>query len=180
MSVVLVTVTIWETWYKVPSYHHWPWTLLWCIRLQETWLSSYLQMLWDNLKDCREEPLIRIRKPYGVKHPTRMLAFTQSRKKTWNIIRKRGYLEIPAVRQETTISMSRAITARCWAGWALSFKGLPGERSAVKQTFLLAPCCKWTPVGTAVGGILPTDVAQTVTAWNWTPGNIEMMFKSRD
>ncbi len=67
--------------------------------------------------------------------------------------------------------MSRAITARGWTGRALGLEGLPGEGSAIKETFLLPTCCKWTAIGTAVGGILPTDVAQTVTARNWTPGD---------
>lgn len=79
-------------------------------------------------------------------------------------------LLIPAVCKETAVSMARAIAAWCRAGGALALEGLPGERSAVKKTFLLPACCQWTAIGTAVGGILPTDVAQTITARNWTPG----------
>ena len=75
------------------------------------------------------------------------------------------------MRQETAISVSGAITAWCWAGWALSLEGLPGEGGAIQQAFLLAARCQRTAVGTAVGGVLPTDVAQTVTARNWTPGS---------
>lgn len=73
--------------------------------------------------------------------------------------------------QETAISMSRAIAAWGRAGWALGLKSLPGEGRAIKETFLLPACCQWTAISTAVGGIFPTDVAQTVTTRNWTPGH---------
>ena len=72
--------------------------------------------------------------------------------------------------QETAISVARAITAWCWTSWTFRLEGLPGEGSAVKKTLLLPACCQWTAIGTAVSGIFPTDVAQTVTARNRTPG----------
>lgn len=76
---------------------------------------------------------------------------------------------IPAVGQETAVSVTGTITARGRAGGAFGFKGLPGERSAIKETFPLPLGGQWTAVGTAVGGVLPTDVSQTVTAGNGTP-----------
>lgn len=61
--------------------------------------------------------------------------------------------------QETAVSMTRPIAAWCGAGRALGLEGFPGEGGAIKETLLLAACCQWTAIGTAVGGILPTDVA---------------------
>lgn len=36
------------------SYHHWHWTLKWCIHLQGACSSSYWPMLWDNLRGWEE------------------------------------------------------------------------------------------------------------------------------
>lgn len=71
--------------------------------------------------------------------------------------------------QETAVSVSGAVAARRRAGRTLGFEGLPGERRSVQKPLLLAACCQRAAVGTAVGGVLPTDVAQTVTTRNWTP-----------
>ena len=79
--------------------------------------------------------------------------------------------QIPAVCQETAVSMARAVTAWRRAGGPFSLEGLPGEGRAVKKTFLLPTCRQGTTIGTAVSGVLSTDVAQTVTARNWTPGD---------
>lgn len=73
--------------------------------------------------------------------------------------------------QEAAVSVARAIAARRRARRALILEGLPGEGSAIKETFLLPAGCQRTAVGTAVRGVLPADVAQTVTAGNWTPGH---------
>lgn len=78
---------------------------------------------------------------------------------------------IPAVCQEAAVSVTGAVAAWRRAGRALGLEGLPGEGGAIKETLLLAACCQRTAVSTAVGGVLPTDVAQTVTAGNWTPGD---------
>lgn len=72
--------------------------------------------------------------------------------------------------QETAVSVARAVAAWRRAGRAFGLEGLPGEGSAIKKSFFLPTCCQRTAIGTAVSGILPTDVAQTVTARNWTPG----------
>lgn len=61
--------------------------------------------------------------------------------------------------QETAVCMTRAVAAWRWAGRALGLESLPGEGSAIKKALLLAACCQRTAVGTAVGGVLPTDVA---------------------
>lgn len=75
--------------------------------------------------------------------------------------------------QEAAISVAGAVAAWCRAGRALGLECLPGEGGAVKKTFLLPAGRQWTAVGTAVGGVLPTDVAQTVTARNWTPEEMQ-------
>lgn len=61
--------------------------------------------------------------------------------------------------QEAAVSVSGAVAARRRAGRALGLEGLPGEGGAVKKTLLLPTCCQRTAIGTAVGGVLPTDVA---------------------
>lgn len=71
--------------------------------------------------------------------------------------------------QETAVSVTRAVTSWRRASRAIALKGLPGEGSAVKKPLLLPACCQWTAVGTAVSGVLSTNVAQTVTARNRTP-----------
>lgn len=86
------------------------------------------------------------------------------------------YALIPAVSQETAISVAGAVAAWRRAGWALSLEGLPGEGCAIEKTLLLPTCCQRTAVGTAMCGILPTDVAQTVTAWDRTPGESKYWF----
>lgn len=73
------------------------------------------------------------------------------------------------MRQEAAVSVTGAVAARRRAGGTLGLEGLPGERRPVQKPLLLTACCQRTAVGTAVGGVLPTDVAQTVTARNWTP-----------
>lgn len=57
------------TWESTASYHRWLWTLQWYTRLQETWISSYLLMLWDNLTDW-EGRLIRIKSSWRIKSIT--------------------------------------------------------------------------------------------------------------
>lgn len=71
--------------------------------------------------------------------------------------------------QKTAIGMARAITARGGTGRPLRLKGLPWKGSAIQKSLLLSSCSERTAVGAAVSGILPTDVAHTVTTWNRTP-----------
>lgn len=71
---------------------------------------------------------------------------------------------LPAVREEASISMSRAITAWGGTGWPLCLKGLPVEGSAIQETLLLSAGCQRTPIGATVSGVLPTDVAEAVAA----------------
>lgn len=71
--------------------------------------------------------------------------------------------------QETAVSMARTVTAWSRAGGALGLESFPGEGGAIEETLLLSACSQRTAIGAAVGGVLPTDVAQTVTARNWTP-----------
>lgn len=75
------------------------------------------------------------------------------------------------MRQETAVGVARAVAAWRRASWALGLEGLPGEGGAVQETLLLPAGCQRAAVGTAVGGVFPADVAQTVTAGNRTPGH---------
>lgn len=74
---------------------------------------------------------------------------------------------LPAVREEASISVSRAITAWGGTGWTLCLEGLPVEGSAIQETLLLSAGCQRTPIGATVSGVLPTDVAQAVAARHW-------------
>ena len=78
---------------------------------------------------------------------------------------------IPAVSQEAAVGVTGAVAARRGAGRSFSLEGLPGKRRPVQEPLLLAARCQRTAVGAAVGGVLPTDVTQTVAAWNRTPGD---------
>lgn len=71
--------------------------------------------------------------------------------------------------QEAAVGVAGTITAWRWAGRAFCLEGLPGKRSTIEKTFLLPAGCQRTAVGTAVGGVLPADVAQAITARNGTP-----------
>lgn len=73
---------------------------------------------------------------------------------------------LPAVCEETSVSVSGAITT--WGGTSrpLCLEGLPVEGCAIKETLLLSAGCQRTPIGTTVCGVLPTDVTQAVAAWH--------------
>lgn len=71
---------------------------------------------------------------------------------------------LPAVCEEAAISVSGAITAGGGAGGPLCLEGLPVEGRAVQETLFLSAGRQRTPVGAAVRGVLPTDVAQAVAA----------------
>lgn len=66
--------------------------------------------------------------------------------------------------EEASVGMSGAITAWSGTGWPLCLEGLPVEGCAIQETLLLSSGRQRTPIGAAVCGILPTDVAQAVAA----------------
>lgn len=66
--------------------------------------------------------------------------------------------------EEASIGVSGAIAARGGAGGPLCLEGLPVEGRAVQETLFLPAGRQRTPVGAAVRGVLPTDVAQAVAA----------------
>lgn len=70
------------------------------------------------------------------------------------------------MREEAPVGMSRAVTTRGGTRRPLRLEGLPVEGRAVQETLLLSAGCQRAPVGAAVGGVLPTDVAQAVAAWH--------------
>lgn len=78
-------------------------------------------------------------------------------------------MRLPAVCEEAAVGVSRAVAARRGAGGTLGLEGLPGEGRTVEEPLLLAAGSQRAAVGAAVGGVLPTDVAQAVAARNWTP-----------
>ena len=71
--------------------------------------------------------------------------------------------------EEASVGMSRAITAGRGAGGSLRLEGLPVEGRAVQDALLLPPRRQRAPVGAAVGGVFPTDVAQAVAARHGAP-----------
>lgn len=72
----------------------------------------------------------------------------------------------PAVREEASIGVTRAVTPGGGAGGPLSLKRLPVEGHPVQEPLLLSAGCQRAAVGAAVRGVLPADVSQAVAAWH--------------
>lgn len=68
------------------------------------------------------------------------------------------------MREETPVGMSGPIAPGGGAGRPLRLEGLPVEGCPVQEPLLLPARRQRTPVGAAMRGILPADVAQTVAA----------------
>lgn len=68
------------------------------------------------------------------------------------------------MREKTPVGVPGAVTPGGGAGGTLGLEGLPVEGRPVQEALLLSAGRQRTPVGAAVRGVLPTDVAQTVAA----------------
>lgn len=70
--------------------------------------------------------------------------------------------------EEASISVSGTITAWSGTGRPLCLEGFPVEGCAIQETLLLSAGRQRTPIGAAMCGVLPADVAQAVAAWHRT------------
>lgn len=75
----------------------------------------------------------------------------------------------PAVREEAAADVPGTVAPGRGAGHALRLDRLPGELGAIEVPVLLPLGCQGAAGGTAVGGILPGDVALAVTPRDGAP-----------
>lgn len=68
------------------------------------------------------------------------------------------------MREKAPVGVPGAVAAGGGAGGPLGLEGLPVEGRPVQEALLLPAGGQRTPVGAAVRGVLPTDVAQAVAA----------------
>lgn len=83
--------------------------------------------------------------------------------------RQPGQGHSPAVREEAAADVPGTVTPGRGAGHALRLDRLPGELGAIEVPVLLPLGRQGAAGGTAVGGVLPGDVALAVTPRDGAP-----------